>query len=298
MDEKETKEIRESPINLSVLVSAIIVASALVYNAQFPNAKQTVNNESAGVVADRVLPVEGILLPVILGDLGSKMASVGVIDADELKKIYGANFSSEYQELLFGNSKSKLRITEQNSGFLLNIFWALGLGQKSTVLDAGEMNDPKYGGAGIFASTGGWTIAKGSAMDHYSRHLFFNLTPEQNALVEKVSKNIYRPCCNNSTHFPDCNHGMAMLGFLELMASQGVGEREMYKAALAVNTYWFPDNYLTIASYKKSQGVEWKDVSPEEILGFDYSSASGYSKVVSKTKPIQRSQGGSCGIEG
>ena len=86
-------------------------------------------------------------------------------------------------------------------------------------------------------------------MDHYNRHIFFKLTPEQQALVDKVSRGIYRPCCNNSTHFPDCNHGMAMLGFLELMASQGVSEQDMWKAALAVNSYWFPDTYINIATY-------------------------------------------------
>ena len=59
-------------------------------------------------------------------------------------------------------------------------------------------------------------------MNHYSMHRFIVLTPEQQALVEKVSKGIYRPCCGNSVYFPDCNHGMAMLGLLELMASQGV----------------------------------------------------------------------------
>jgi len=48
---------------------------------------------------------------------------------------------------------------------------------------------------------------------------------------------------------------MAMLGLLELMAAQGVGEEEMYKAALAVNSYWFPDTYLTIAEYMQNKGI-------------------------------------------
>src|SRR3989344_7376730 len=106
------------------------------------------------------------------------------------------------------------------------------------------MTNPEYGGAGNFASTGGWTLAKGDAMDHYSAHPFIMLSREHQELVERVSKGIYRPCCNNSTHFPDCNHCMAMLGLLELMASQGVSEEDMWKAALAVNSYWFPDTYL------------------------------------------------------
>ena len=51
------------------------------------------------------------------------------------------------------------------------------------------------------------------------------------------------------------------------MASQGVSEEEMYKAALVVNSYWFPDTYITIAKYLKSQGKDWSQAVPKEILG-------------------------------
>ena len=73
-------------------------------------------------------------------------------------------------------------------------------------------------------------------MDHYSRHTLIKLTQKQQALVDTVSRGIYRPCCGNSAHFPDCNHGMAMLGLLERMASQGASEQDMWKAALTVNS--------------------------------------------------------------
>ena len=157
------------------------------------------------------------------------------------------------------------------------------------------MMNPAYGGAGNFASTGGWTIAKGNAMEHYSKHKFFDLTSEQQALVDKVSRGIYRPCCGNPTSFPDCNHGMAMLGLLELMASQGVSEQDMWKTALVVNSYWFPDTYLTIATYMKDKGIDWKDVNPQEILGINYSSAQGYKNIVSQVVLPKQPQSG-CGI--
>ena len=48
---------------------------------------------------------------------------------------------------------------------------------------------------------------------------------------ERAAPFVYRPCCDNATHFPDCNHGMAMLGLLELMAAQGASEEEMFAAA-------------------------------------------------------------------
>jgi hypothetical protein len=92
---------------------------------------------------------------------------------------------------------------------------------------------------------------------------------------------------------------MAMLGLLELMASQGAAEEEMWQAALAANSYWFPDTYLTVASYFKERGALWKDVSPEEALGFNYSSAQGFARIAAAVSTSAR-QGGnvSCGVGG
>jgi hypothetical protein len=125
---------------------------------------------------------------------------------------------------------------------MLNMLWAFGLANKNPILENGPMMDPSYGGAGNFASTGGWTLAKGDTMSHYSMHTLVTLSPAQQALVEKVAKNVYRPCCRNSTYFPDCNHGMAMLGLLELLAGEGATEEEMYKTAQDVNALWFPQS--------------------------------------------------------
>src|SRR3989338_3505693 len=205
----------------------------------------------------------------------------------------------EYRVLLSGASDKKLVITQDNAGYLLNLLWALGLANKNPILeDKTEMMNPGYGGAGNFASTGGWTIAKGDAMKHYNMHSLVALTAEQQKLVDKVSRNIFRPCCGNSTHFPDCNHGMAMLGLLELMASQGVSEDDMYKAALAVNSYWFPDTYLTIAMYMHNKNVAWKDVSPKEMLGEKYSSGAGFQDISSQVSaPSNGGGGGGCGVD-
>ena len=121
------------------------------------------------------------------------------------------------------------------------------------------------------------------------------MTQEQQALVEGVAKNIYRPCCDNSTYFPDCNHGMAMLGLLELMASQGATETEMYKVALQVNTLWFPDTYQNIKTFFASKNIDWNTVDPQKILGAQYSSASGYQKMLSQIAPQKQNGGPSCG---
>lgn len=256
----------------------------------------------------KVAPENGVVLPAKWGDLGAQMTSAGVIDKTKFEEMYAkrGGLNDEEKKLLEGIDNGNLKITKKNSGFVLNLLWALGLGNKNPILENGPMSDKKYGGAENFASTGGWTLAsnpegeqapyRASAMSHYSKHRFIILTTEQQALVEKVSKGIFRPCCGNSTYFPDCNHGMAMLGLLELMASQGVSEEEMYEVALAVNSYWFSDTYITIAKYLKSQGKDWSSADPKEILGFDYSSGAGFQKIKSKVENSGVGGGGSCGV--
>ena len=178
----------------------------------------------------------------------------------------------------------------------MNLLWALGLGNKNKILEEGPMADPRYDNPGGFASTSGWTLAKGNAMNHYSKHSFVTLTKEQQELVERVSKNIYRPCCDNATYFPDCNHGMAMLGLLELLASQNVSEKEMYKIALQVNSFWFPEQYATIARYLESKSRKLSTADPKEILGKEYSSASGFSRIAALVPPVERQESGGCGV--
>ncbi|MDP3762913.1 MAG: hypothetical protein Q8Q97_02470 [bacterium] len=290
--EQENQNKKDYSIQLSIIAAALLISGAWIYTSEVkitaPGEKQE-SQESIEVV-----------LPVRWGDLGAKMASVGAIDAKKLEALYASRdgLNEEEKKLLYDSDNGLLKITPKNSGFILNLFWALGLGNKNEILENGPMSDQRYGGAGGFASTGGWTLAKGGAMDHYSRHKFFNLTPEQQKLVERVSKNIYRPCCDNPTHFPDCNHGMAMLGLLELMASQGISEEEMYKTALQVNALWFPEEYQTIAKYLETRGTAWGEADPKEILGANYSSASGFRRI-SALVPKTESQGGSggCGVD-
>jgi hypothetical protein len=184
---------------------------------------------------------------------------------------------------------------EQTARAELNLLWALGLASQNPILETGEMMDPRYGGPAGFASTGGWTLGQGEPMDHYSRHQFFDLSPEEQALVARMAKGIYRPCCGNSTHFPDCNHGMAMLGLLQLGVARGASEEEMWQEALAANTAWFPDTYRTIAAFQQARGVDWAAVAPREVLGADYSSAAGYAAIAAQvTLPEASPSGGGC----
>ena len=283
-----------------LIPTAVALSAIIVVYAWFNPAETKISEP------DRAIQVSSIELPIVWGNLGARMINAGVIDRAKLEAIYAqrGGLTSEKKQLL-EEETGKLKITQENAGFILNLLWALGLGNKNEILEKGPMMT--YGGAGSpaealakagnFASTGGWTLAKGSAINHYSKHFFIVLTPEQQKLVERVSKNIYRPCCDNPTYFPDCNHGMAMLGLLELLASQGVSEDDMYKIALTVNSYWFPDTYLTIAKYlKEKKNIDWIDANPKEILGRNYSSASGYQNILSQITPPATQSGGGCGV--
>ena len=294
-------------LSASILISAFILSGTWIYitglkveSNRAGTITQGDNTQAPDVLGETVTPSAGVALPVRWGDLGKKMAVSGVIDEPEFKALYAqrGGLTADMQALLGSSDNGNIFITAQNAGTVLNLFWALGLSNKNQILELGPMQDPKYGGAGRFASTGGWTIAEGDPMDHYSAHRFVTLTADEQALVEKVAKNIYRPCCGNSTYFPDCNHGMAMLGLLELMASQGVTEAQMYQTALVVNSYWFPDNYRTIARYFEGNGTRWSAVDPREILGSSYSSAQGYSRIQTLVapEPPTKPQGG-CGVD-
>jgi len=226
------------------------------------------------------------------------MVGAGVIDADAFESIYAGQggLDEASKQLLYGVENDVVRISRENAAVLLNLFWAFGFSNKNEILEVGPMTDPQYGGADRFASTGGWSLAQGNAMEHYSAHAFVTLTPLQQVRVARVAQNIYRPCCGNSTYFPDCNHGMAMLGLLELMAAEDANEEEMYNIALYVNAYWFPDVYLTLATYFAERGVSWDQVDAKEMLGYSYSSSAGYSQVLSEITPVQSQGGGGCSV--
>lgn len=284
---------KDYSLPIFILIS-VVVAGAWIYKVNL----RAQEKEAINILEEKILPAEGFILPIRWGDLGARMIAAGVIDARKFESLYTAQggLSAEAKQLLYGETNDYLKITPDNSGIILNLLWALGLSVKNDILEKGEMNNSQYGGIENFASIGGWTIAQDNPVNHYARHPSFNLTPKQQLLVEDAAQNIYRPCCDNPTSFPDCNHGIAMLGLLELMASQNATADEIYRAALQVNSFWFPDAYLTIAQYLETKGVSWNEISPKEILGSNYSSASGYYKILSQIKPPARNSGNKCSV--
>ena len=250
-------------------------------------------------IQKEVIPEEGVELPVKWGEIGKKMVEDGVIDEQKFLELFQNGLNEDEMKMLSGIWDDKVVMNEGNSRFLLDILWAFGLANKNDILENGEMTDEKYGGdASKFASTGGWSLSRGNVMNHYSAHPYVVLTKEQQELVDRVSSGIYRPCCGNSTHFPDCNHGMAMLGLLELMVANNVSEEEMYDVALKVNTLWFPQTYIDLATYFKEQGQDWDQVDSKVALSANYSSGQGYQATRQKIESLPKPQqgGGGCGV--
>ena len=297
MEEYQEKIIsRRNILPLSIIISALLISGALFYGSVTSKNKTIAVDSVSQIDSEEVIPTKGFVLPIKWDGLGSKLVEAGVIDKTKFDQLYSerGGLSADDQAMIYSGDSQKIVITPQNANLVLNLLWAVGLANKNEILETGPMSDSRYGEAGQFASTGGWTLSIGNPMDHYSKHKFITLTSAQQELVNKVSAGIYRPCCDNSVYFPDCNHGMAMLGLLEIMSAQGATESEMYKVALQVNAYWFPGTYLNIADFLKTKGIDWKDVDPKEILGASYSSASGYKAILQQINPSSSGGGSSC----
>lgn len=259
--------------------------------------ESTTTNEANEELISEVVPENGADLEIKWNDLGKRLVETGVIDKDKMMELFNGPLSSqEYEEILDGSVDKNIVVTADNSRFILNTLWAAGLAQQSKALEETQAQYSKD--VANLASTGGWTIGKGSSMDHYGKHQLVNLTSEQQDKVKEIASNIYRPCCNNHSAFPDCNHGMAMLGLIELMVAEGKSDEEIYKTALKVNSLWFSNTYLTLASYmKEKKNTEWKDVNAKEVLGGEYSSGSGYKAILAQVQPVQSgNSGGGCGV--
>lgn len=254
---------------IAIVIAGIMIAGAVVYSSgtkttQTQAVKRAGTGQATLVDGGKILPIEQEKKML------ETLTANGAIDPGKLSEV-----------------------TE------LNLLWAYGLANKNQVLESGPIMDARYGGPTNMASVGGWTVTTGSVMDHYDKHTLATLTPDQQALVEKIAKGIYRPCCNNSTYFPDCNHGMAMLGLLEYLASTGATEDQMWNAAITANMSWFPDQYQTIAQYLNIKGIDKKTVTPQMLLGADYSSGSGFARIAAQVpqNQQQRSSGGGCGVD-
>lgn len=266
----------------AVIVFFIGLGSGYFMWGQDETAESKQQKELAALY-EQVNPKDGYALPISYGDLGPQLIENGVINYDAfatVQKNAGDPLSPEQIEILKNGSDQQVTITNENAHFLLNFFWAVGLANENPILTSGPMVQYSSGKIEGFASTGGWGLATKPVTELYASIDLIPLTAEQQKLVEQVATAVYRPCCNNHTLFPDCNHGMAMLGVLELMASKGASIDQMFEAAKYINAYWFPQQTLEIATYLQlNDDVDFADADARLVVGRKLSSASGAAMV-------------------
>lgn len=232
---------------------------------------------------EQVNPIEGYNLGISYGELGPQVLAAGGIDYSAFVALYessGRPLTSEQIEILTQGTDKLVVINSENAHFLLNFFWAVGLVNANTILTDGPITQYSEGQVERFASTGGWTLGTKPVTELFASQALITLTPEQQARVEEAAALIYRPCCNNPTLFPDCNHGMAMLGLLELMASQDASLEKMLQAAKYVNAFWFPQQALETAIFlEATQSISFRDADPALVVGKEIHSGSGFAAV-------------------
>lgn len=282
--------------NIEAIDSNIIDANFFDNNQsqQIEEKKELTNGD---LLMEIVAPSKGIVLPAKWKNSLAKAVEAGAIDVKKYKEYLGkanASLSPEQEKLLSNGSDENIVFSPATALFNLNMLWALGLVNENPILTDGKISE--YENPAIFASTGGWSLGTKPGGELLTSAKIIELTPEQQAIVKEVAENSYRPCCNNSTAFPDCNHGMAALALAELMASQNASKEQIYDALLAANSYWFPQTYVNTAAFFEQQGKKWKDVDAKEILGAAYSSSTGSNNTYKSLKniPTISSSGGSC----
>ncbi len=273
-----------------------------------PGGEKTASGEHDEMIAllDQINPPDGYELPIRYGDFAPKLVAAGVIDFAQFVKLYqeiGSPLSEQQIAILTKGSDDSIVIDKENQHFLLNLFWALGLADQNKILTDGPMMSNGKDQVVNFASTGGWTIASRPVVELYASLPILTLTNEQQKRLEEVAAGVYRPCCDNPTHFPDCNHGMAMLGLLELMASQGASVGEMFEAAKYVNAYWFPQQALELAVLlKTAKNVDFAQFDAPQVVGQQLFSGSGFQAVhqwLAQNGKLDQTPagGGSCGVK-
>ncbi len=283
-----------SRISLIILLAAGAFLFGVYFQKVESLGQDSTTSEPIFAAREVVLPEAGFTLPVKWGDLGPRLIKLGVIDPVKFKNT--VNLNSDEESILEQGADTPVVINADNAQFVVDLLWAIGLAQKSDIYQEGPMGKEYKKDVANFASTGGWNLARGNAMQYLGKFELFNLSADQQKRVSEIAKNVYRPCCGNSTWFPDCNHGMAALAAIEMMVAQNLSDKEIYENILKLNSFWFPSSYLNIATYFERKGTQWQDIDAKLVLGKDYSSGAGAANIAKEVGPQPGGGGGgSCG---
>lgn len=231
-------------------------------------------------VIGQLTPKLGVPTGIVFGDSIQKLIAAGVLDRQKLRAL-DKDLPGWVERLLAAPSQESILFRKDTASYLVNLLWPLGLANRVSFNEKSPINTLGIPG---FASTGGWTLGRTpNGYVYFNRVDAIELTDAQQAIVLEVAKTSFRPCCDNSTFFQDCNHGSALLGLLELAASQGATKQGLYGLALTANAFWFPDYYAKTALYfAHFHHIDWSAVPPKAILGREYSSLSGWEKNVNE----------------
>jgi hypothetical protein len=223
-------------------------------------------------VTANVIPPSGYQSQIELQDSIVRLVRYGVISRDKYRDLQKFNrlLPEELSAVLNTPSNNPIHLSRENASRYVSLLWAAGLSNR---LDANKESPLVGPDLPSFASTGGWTLGRApEGSGYFNRFPIVDLKPEAEALAVRVAKSTYRPCCNNSTFFQDCNHGSALFAVLQLGASQGLSEDQLYKEAVAFNSFWFPDYYIGTALYfKVVRKTDWRDADARIVMGSDFS---------------------------
>lgn len=265
------------------LVGAAIFSGGYLLHAgvNWPDFRQGDGLSKAQRLQLKVTPRDGVTVDARWGDLLPQLVAAGVIDVEKFSAAAersGHVLTDGQMRLLTDGGDEAIHIDSHSSKFVLNALWAVGLAARSPLLTDGAMDRSGVDAARL-ASTAGWTLGAQPGPGYLATLDLLPHTPEQHDVFEEVAYGVYRPCCNNPTALPDCNHGMAALGLVGIMAYQGASADEIYRALSAVNAYWFPEQYLTLAMYYDLRGKAWDKVDPRELLDREHSGGDGWRKI-------------------
>jgi hypothetical protein len=225
-------------------------------------------------VIEKVIPKAGVPTGVAFKDSIQRLITAGVIDPVKFRASSN-KMPAWVERLLRAPSEDPIVFSHETAPYLVNLLWPIGLSNKAAFNENSPINTLRIPS---FASTGGWVLGRQqNGYAYFNQVEAVSMTAHQQAMVLAIARTTYRPCCNNSTLYQDCNHGSALLGLLELAAAQGAALKGLYGLALTANSHWFPDNYAKTALYfSHFYRKSWRDIEPKLILSAAFSSGSGW----------------------
>ena len=276
-------------------------ASSSYHNITNTSKTPSSNTINQTILAAQVIPKTGYTLSFKWGDSVHKLVEAGALNPSNLSILLNNSkepLTLSEKEILNGTYNGYIQFNSTNVEFVQLVLWSLGINNNNTIVNNGPIINasipyansinnnatlkqklsqnvtPQWVASRYFASTGGYGPLGKLQLGELN---IINLTSQQQALMYDVATHSYRPCCDNPTAFPDCNHGAAALGLIELLASQGANQSQIFSAVRYFNQYQFPQQYAEIAAYFDSQGKNYSQVNSSEVMGYSFSSYSGYS---------------------